>query len=289
MNRSTVYYKPIEVAQVDIILMNVIREIWSCIPQYGYRRITRELRAMGYKVNRKRVYRLMQIMGIQAIYPKPKTSMPNKEHDVYPYLLGDLCINRVNQVWCVDITYLKVGNGFMYLVALIDVYSRYIVGWELSNTLEADFCIEMLNCALKKAKPEIVNSDQGCQFTSDDWIKVLKANKIDISMDGKGRCLDNIYIERFWRSLKYEDFYLNDYQTVSELRSGIKSYIEFYNHRRWHQSLDYKTPSQVYFENGIPVDLWTSPSDQPEPFGTCGQTMDEMLISSLISTLSPTA
>ena len=186
-------------------------------------------------------------------------------------MLKDLEIKSANQVWQVDITYLKLGNGFMYLVALIDIHSRYIVGWELSNTLDANFCVEMLQHILRLIKPEIVNSDQGCQFTSEGWISTLKANGIKISMDGKGRCLDNIYIERFWRSFKYEDFYLNDYQSVKELRQGIKSYIEFYNHKRWHQSLDYKRPADVYFENW-PVDLWTSPSDQPEPFGTCGQT-----------------
>lgn len=277
VNRSTIYYQAVEkVDGHDIELMNEIREIWACIPFYGYRKITKELRAKGQKVNRKKVQRLMRLAGIQAIYPKPRTSIKNKGHVIYPYLLKDLEINRANQVWGVDITYLKLGNGFMYLVALIDIHSRYIVGWELSNTLDADFCVAMLKRTLLFIKPEIVNSDQGCQFTSEEWINTLKANGVTISMDGKGRCLDNIYIERFWRSFKYEDFKLNDYQSVLELKKGIKDYIEFYNNKRWHQALDYKIPAEVYFEN-LPVDLWTSPSGQPEPFGTCGQAMNNLM------------
>lgn len=230
--------------------MNEIRGIWLRIPFYGYRRITEELKHLGFLVNRKRVQRLMQDMGIQAVYPKPKLSIGNKQHKIYPYLLKDLKVNKANQVWSVDITYLKIGGGFMYLVALIDLRSRYIAGWELSNTLETDSCVEMLKRALQRSrfKPEIVNSDQGSQFTDAKWINVLTENGIKVSMDGKGRYLDNIYIERFWRSIKYEDFYLNDYQTVLELRAGIKKYIEFYNDRRWHQSLAYKTPASVYYE-----------------------------------------
>jgi putative transposase len=277
INRSTLYYHAVEKIDAnDVELMNEIREIWSCIPFYGYRRITKELRAKGHKINRKKVQRLMKLAGICAIYPKPRTSIKNKEHTTYPYLLKDLEINRVNQVWEVDITYLKLGNGFMYLVALIDVHSRYIVDWELSNTLDAEFCVAMLQRTLRFIKPEIINSDQGCQFTSEGWINMLKANGITISMDGKGRCLDNIYIERFWRSFKYEDFHLNDYQSVPELRKGVKTYMEFYNHRRWHQALDYKTPAEVYFES-LPVGLWTSPSDQPEPFGTCVQAANNLM------------
>lgn len=270
--------------------MNEIHEIWSHIPFYGYRRITRELKHLGYVVNRKRVQRLMQYMEIQAIYPKPRLSLGNKQHKIYPYLLRDLIISRANQVWGVDITYLKVNSGYMYLVTLIDWYSRYVIEWELSNTLETESCVEMLNRAISRFKPEIVNSDQGAQFTDEKWIKVLKDGGISISMDGKGRCLDNIRIERFWRSLKYEDFYLNDYQTVPELREGIRRYIDFYNNRRWHQALGYKTPAMVYGEKQ-PVDLCTSPSDQPGPCGTCGQAMDKILITSkaMLSTLLPTA
>lgn len=218
----------------------------------------------------------MQLGGIQAVHPGPNTSRRNKLHAVHPYLLRNMTICRANQAWMIDITYLRMPRGFMYLVALIDVYSRYVVGWSLSNTLETAFCIEALKSSLVTAKPEIINSDQGCQFTSDDWINFLRENCIKISMTGKGRCLDNIYIERFWRSFKREEFYLNEYCDVRELKKAISIYIEFYNHKRWHQSLDYKTPAQVYMAgNGEkPVDMWTSPSDQPAPFGTCGQVMD---------------
>jgi putative transposase len=172
--------------------------------------------------------------------------------------------------------YLRLEQGFVYLVALIDVYSRYVVGWQISNTLETQFCLEALKKGLMIAKVEIVNSDQGCQFTSDDWINFLRDQEIKISMTGKGRCSDNIYIERFWRSVKQEEFYLNDYANIKELKKAIKAYIKFYNHKRWHQSLDYNTPAHVYFgeKNKEFMDMWTSPSDQTAPFGTCGQVMD---------------
>jgi putative transposase len=249
VNRSTLYYKekPVEIDDID--LLNLIRDAWEQHPYYGYRRITKELRAyQGIKVNRKRVARLMAWGGIVAIHPGPNTSRRNKLHKVYPYLLRDLEITRPNQVWQVDITYLRMPDGFMYLVALIDVHSRYVVSRALSNTLDTVFCIEALKLALGNAQPEIINSDQGCQFTSDDWINYLGEWEIKISMTGKGRCSDNIYIERFWRSLKREEFYLNEYDSVKELRKAIGAYIEFYNHRRWHQSLGYKTPASVYFE-----------------------------------------
>jgi putative transposase len=243
------YYKekPVDIDDVD--LLNAIRDIWERYPFYGYRRITKELRAnAGLRVNRKRVQRLMIWGGIQAIYPGPNTSRRNKLHAVHPYLLRDISITRANQVWMVDITYLRMPNGFMYLVALIDVYSRYVVSWSLSNSLDTDFCIDALKAGLMDAEPEIINSDQGCQFTSDDWIDFLREWKIKISMTGKGRCLDNIYIERFWRSFKREEFYLNEYESVKELRNAIGAYIEFYNRKRWHQSLGYKTPAAVYFK-----------------------------------------
>lgn len=277
LNRSTLYYesKPLNID--DISLLNEIRDVWSRYPFYGYRRITKELRANEIMVNRKRVQRLMVEGGIQAIYPGPNTSRRNKLHAIHPYLLRNMAIVRANQVWMIDITYLRIDNGFMYLVALIDVFSRYVVAWSLSNTLETAFCVDALKAALHAAKPEIINSDQGCQFTSEQWINCLRENKIAISMTGKGRCLDNIYIERFWRSLKREEFYLNDYGNVKELKKAIQAYIEFYNQERWHQSLNYKTPAEVHFggvENGKPVVMWTSPSDQPAPFGTRGQAMD---------------
>lgn len=228
-------------------------------------------------MNRKRVQRLMQWGGIHAIYPGPNTSKRNKLHTVHPYLLRGLAITRSDHVWMVDITYLRMPNGFMYLVALIDVYSRYIVSWSLSNTLDTEFCIDALKLGLSRSIPEIINSDQGCQFTSSDWIDFLRENAIKISMTGKGRCLDNIYIERFWRSFKREEFYLNEYNDVKDLRSAINAYVKFYNQERWHQSLDYKRPAEVYFGGvrvGTPVDMWTIPSDQPAPSGTCGQAMD---------------
>ena len=261
----------------DVTVLNAIRDVWMRYPFYGYRRITQELKANGLKVNRKRVQRLMKLGGIQAIYPGPNTSKRAKQHAVHPYLLRDMKVERANQAWMVDITYLRMPKGFMYLVALIDVYSRYIVGWSLSNTLETSSCIEALKSGLQVAKPEIINSDQGCQFTSDEWVEYLLDEEIKISMTGKGRCLDNIYIERFWRSFKQEEFYLNEYQSVRRLKQAINSYVEFYNHQRWHQSLDYKTPAEVFFaaaEKEEPMDMCTNPSGQTTPFGTCGQGMD---------------
>ncbi len=259
INRSTLYYKKEEIDIDDATLLNEIRDIWLIRSFYGFRRITKELHAKGIIVNRKRVQRLMKTAGIQAIFAGPKTSIRNKMHEIYPYLLKKKVIDRVNQVWMVDITYLKMSSGFMYLVVLIDVYSRFVVGWSLSNTLDTFNCLTGLNEALQKGVPEIINSDQGCQFTSDDWISKLTEKGIKISMTGKGRCLDNIYIERFWRSFKQEEFYLNDYEDVASLKKAIQKYIEFYNNQRWHQSLGYKRPADIYFssETGLvtPVDL----------------------------------
>ncbi len=247
LNRSTLYYsaKPAKISDID--LLNLIRDIWERYPFFGYRRITKELNASALTVNRKRVKRLMNVGGIEAIYPGPNTSKRNKLHAVYPYLLRNLEIVRPNQVWMVDITYLRMPTGFMYLVAVIDIYSRYVVAWSLSNTLETAFCIEALKPVLASLRPEIINSDQGCQFTSADWVNYLSEHGIKISMTGVGRCLDNVYIERFWRSFKREEFYLNEYENIKELKKAIANYIQFYNNRRWHQSLNYKTPALVYF------------------------------------------
>ena len=269
VNRSTFYYKASAIDADDIDLLNEIREIWERYPFYGYRRITKELKFKGHTINRKRVQRLMQVGGIQAIYPGPNTSRRNKLHAVHPYLLRDLKIVRPNQAWMIDITYLRMRGGFMYLVALIDVYSRYIVSWSLSNTMETGICIDALKKGLAHAQPEIINSDQGSQFTSEDWVDYLDEWNIDISMTGKGRCLDNVYIERFWCSFKREKFYLNEYNTVKKLRSAIEEYVEFYNQRRWHQSLNYETPAEVYFEREREACGYVD-----APFGTCGQTMD---------------
>lgn len=250
INRSSLYYttqsRPID----EVMLMNLLRDAWLKRPFYGYRRITVTLQRQGVKVNRKRVQRLMQVMGIQALSQGVKTSKGNKKHKKHPYLLSNLQIKGCNHAWMVDITYLRLGKGFMYLTALIDVHSRYVVGWSLGNTLDTEVCLVALNHALKISPtlPEIINSDQGAQFTSEFWIKALLDKGIKVSMTGKGRCLDNIYIERFWKSLKYEEIYLNDYDTVTELEVAVKKYIEFYNDERPHQSLDYRIPSEVYFK-----------------------------------------
>jgi len=245
LNRSTLYYQA-KGSDEEVVLLNQIYDIWVSTPFYGYRRIWAELRHQGYEVNRKRVQRLMKVLNLQAIYPKPNVSQKRKEHKIYPYLLKGLTINRPNMVWCTDITYVRVGQGFVYLVALIDVYSRYIVSWRLSITLEACFCIEMLEEAFKKGVSDFMNTDQGSQFTSQEWINRVEAAGAKVSMDGQGRWADNIPVERFWRSVKYEDILLNSYETVEQVRQGIKRYIEFYNERRPHQSLGYARPGEVY-------------------------------------------
>jgi putative transposase len=226
--------------------MNSIHEIWLKQPSYGYRRLTKALQKQGYDINRKRVYRLMKLMDLQAIYCKPNLSISNPEHEVYPYLLKGLIIKRPDQVWCTDITYIKMPQGFVYLIAVIDVYSRYIVSWRLSTSLDTSFCLEMLCSAFCIGIPEILNTDQGCQFTSASWITLVKSAGTLVSMDGKGRWADNIPIERFWRTLKYESVFLNAYETVVEARDGIGCFIKLYNEERLHQSLDYETPGDVY-------------------------------------------
>ena len=246
VNRTTLYYRPVAELEVNVEIMNQIRDSWHTHPFYGYRRITEAMRRIGYPINRKRIKRLMDVMGLEAIYPKPKTSESDEKAEKYPYLLNRSAITAPNQAWCVDITYLKLCKGFMYLSALIDVHSRYVVGWCLSNTLDTEYCLGALEIGLEVAIPDMVNSDQGCQFTSHLWIKALKNRGIQVSMDGKGRCLDNIPIERFWRSFKYEEFYLNSYDSVRELRQAVATYIKFYNHERGHQSLGYQTPGEIY-------------------------------------------
>jgi putative transposase len=250
VNRSTVYYQSDKPDEDDIWLMNLIRDIWLQYPFYGYRKITRELRVVyNQLINHKRVLRLMNVMEIEALRPKPKTSIKMAGHVIYPYLLRNMEITRPNQVWMVDLTYIKFKSGFVYLIALIDVYSRYVVGWSLAETMHTEGCLAALKQALKIAKPEIINNDQGSQFTSETWILMLLNLAIKISMDGKGRCLDNVYIERFWRTIKYEAIHLNEYDCLKALYKGIKHYIHFYNNERYHQSLDYATPSSVYFSS----------------------------------------
>jgi putative transposase len=294
LNRSTLYYEAVPAKQDDVELMNVIRDIWEKRPFYGYRRITPSLLVMGYTVGYKRVKRLMKEAGIKAIYPGPNTSRRHHKAIVRPYLLKDWVPIAANGAWMVDITYLRLAQGFVYLVALIDVHSRYVVGWELSNTMSTTFCLEAFNMAKKLGTPVVVNTDQGSQFTSEAWLKSLTEKGILVSMTGKGRCLDNVYIERFWRSVKQEEFYLNEYTSVKALRQAIAQYIEFYNNERFHQSLEYQTPASVYFRNRgdkESVDIWTNPSGRSAPFGTCGQGMDSASATHTLPTfanLSPT-
>lgn len=247
LNRSSLYYESVGPDPEELDLMRRIDELHLKIPFFGSRRISQELRTKGLVVNRKRVQRLMRIMDLEAVAPKPNTSRPAPEHPVYPYLLRNLSVNRPNQVWATDITYIPLARGFAYLVAIMDWYSRRVLAWRLSNSLDTAFCIEALEDALARfGQPEIFNTDQGSQFTSEAFTQVLLARGIKISMDGKGRCLDNVFVERLWRSLKYEEVYLNDYDNLVDARAGIGRYFTFYNDRRPHQALGYQTPARFY-------------------------------------------
>jgi putative transposase len=248
VNRSTLYYVP-KPTPDEGVLLNLISDIWMKTPFYGYRRIWAELRHQGHEVNRKRVQRLMKEMNLQAIYPKKNLSKANLLDQKYPYLLRDLVINRPNMVWCTDITYIKMAQGFVYLVAIIDVYSRYIISWRLSTNMEQEFCLEMLEEALSKATPDYINTDQGSQFTGQKWIDLVEASGAKVSMDGKGRWADNIPIERFWKSVKYEGVLLYAYKTVPQARQSLEHYIRFYNEDRPHQSLGYARPADVYCQD----------------------------------------
>lgn len=227
--------------------MGLIDEEYTRHPFYGTRRMCAYLRNLGFKVNRKRLQTLYHTMGLEAVYPKPNVSRPSKAHKKYPYLLEGMEINSCDQVWSADITYIRLKQGFVYLMAVIDWYSRYVLDWQLSTTLEADFCQEVLFRALTKGQCKIFNTDQGAQFTSDGFVQLLLDKGIKISMDGRGRALDNIFVERLWRSVKYESVYLGQWETVAEARSGLREYFKFYNHERLHQSLNYKTPYSVYY------------------------------------------
>jgi putative transposase len=247
--RSTAYYQPQSISDEDLALMRQVDEIHLARPFYGSRRIAEERTERGQPVNRKRVQRLMRQMGLHALYPRQRASQPGKGHTIYPYLLRDLAIERPNQVWASDISYIPMAKGFMYLVAILDWHSRRVLAWRLSNTLETDFCLEALHEALGRfGKPEIFNTDQGVQFTSDAFTRVLKDHDIDISMDGKGRWVDNVFVERLWRSVKYEDIYLRAYETPRQLREGLTRYFDFYNTERRHSALDRRTPDAVYFD-----------------------------------------
>jgi putative transposase len=249
VSRSAVYRKPAEVSAEDLAIMALIDRQYLTRPYYGSRRMMAWLATQGHLVNRKRVRRLMRLLGLVAIYQRPNTSKPAAAHKLYPYLLGGLAIERVNQVWCSDVTYIPMAKGFLYLVVVMDWVSRAVLAWRLSNTLSAEFCVEALEEALARyGRPEIFNTDQGSQFTSDDFTGTLKRHGVTISMDGKGRCMDNVFVERLWRSLKYEEVYLNAYATVAEAKAGIGAWLSFYNQERQHQSLGYRTPRQIYQE-----------------------------------------
>lgn len=250
LNRTGLYYEPASASALTLGLMRVIDELFTGVPFFGSRRLTAGLKRAGYRVNRKRVRRLMALMGLEAIYPKRKTSATNSAHKKYAYLLSDFVVQRPNQVWATDITYIRMRTGYLYLVAIMDWYSRYVLSWRLSNTMEVSFCIEALESALGQGRPEIFNSDQGSQFTSDEFTRLLKGAEIRISMDGKGRAFDNIFVERLWRSVKYEEVYLKDYETVPDARDGLGQYFDFYNIERPHQALGYRTPAEVHFDRG---------------------------------------
>jgi len=246
ISRSGLYYQPKGIGEEDLTLMKLIDRQYLATPFYGTRKMAAWLKSQGQRVNRKRVRRLMRTMGLKAIYRRPRTSKPAPGHTIYPYLLGGMKITRPNQVWAADITYIPMARGFLYLVAIIDWYSRYVLSWRLSNTLDAGFCVEALEEALRKGRPEIFNTDQGSQFTSEEFTGLLEQHGVRISMDGKGSYNDNLFIERLWRSVKYEEVYLKAYQDGRDARIGLGNYFRFYNIERPHQALGYRTPAEVF-------------------------------------------
>ena len=247
VSRSGLYYEPVKESEENLKIMRVLDEQYLKTPFYGVERLLVLLVVMGYKINRKRLRRLIRLMGWQTLYPKPRTTYSDSSAYKYPYLLRNLSIERKNQVWAIDITYLPMKNGFMYLCAVIDLHTRYVVGWGVSNTMTADWCTEIVSEAIAThGKPEIMNSDQGSQFTSEVYIQLLNNNEIQISMDGKGRAIDNIFIERLWRTVKYEHIYLHVYEDGLTLYKGLQQYLSFYNDERRHQSLNNETPLTLY-------------------------------------------
>jgi putative transposase len=246
LNRSTYYLPPAVASQEDLRLMRLIDQQFLKTPFYGSRKLTAALQRSGETVNRKRVQRLMAAMGLEAIFPKPRTTIAAPGAKDYPYLLRDRKLTRIDEVWSSDITYVPMRHGFMYLTAVIDWYSRYVLSWRLSNTLEGGFCLEALDEALSRGRPEIFNTDLGSQFTSREYTSRLEEAGVEVSRDGRGRALDNVFVERLWRSVKYEDIYLKDYERVPELETGLTAYFPFYDEERLHQSLDYRTPGEVY-------------------------------------------
>lgn len=253
--RSSIYYKGSTTSTEDEELMKAIDRIHMKWPFYGSRRIRNTLNDEGLAVNRKRVQRLMRLMGICALYPKPKTTQPDSQHRVYPYRLRNVTVERPNQVWCADITYIPMAKGFVYLVAVMDWYSRKVLSWRVSNSMDTEFCVDALEEALSRYDtPEIFNTDQGSQFTSDVFTQVLLDAKVTISMDGKGRWMDNVFIERLWRSVKYEEVYLKEYVNPAEAKKSLKKYFEFYNQERRHQALEDCIPDDVYYlESKLPM------------------------------------
>jgi len=246
LSRSSLYYEPAAETAENLRLMRLIDQEYTAHPFLGSRRLTAWLIEQGEGVNRKRVQRLMRLMGLEAIYPKPKLSAAGRGHRIYPYLLRDVRIQRPDQVWSTDITYVPLAAGFMYLAAVIDWFSRYVLAWRLSNTLDGSFCLEMLEEALSRGRPEVFNTDQGVQFTAAAWTGRLESAGVAVSMDGRGRCLDNVFVERLWRTVKYEDIYLWRYEAVPQLQQGLGRYFPYYNEERLHQALDYRTPAAVY-------------------------------------------
>jgi putative transposase len=275
ISRSGLYYQPKGISEEDLALMKLIDRQYLTTPFYGARKIAAWLKSQGYLVNRKRVRRMMRLMGLKAIYRRPRMSKPAPGHRIYPYLLGGLKITRPNQVWAADITYIPMARGFLYLVAIIDWYSRYVLSWRLSNTLDAGFCVEALDEALGKGRPDIFNTDQGAQFTSEAFTGLLEKHGVRISMDGKGSYNDNLFIERLWRTVKYEEVYLKAYQDGRDARIGLGNYFRFYNTERPHQALGYRTPAEVF--TSTPVEATSRgmvESLTPEPLSIAGPTLN---------------
>jgi len=263
MARSSYYYRARAEGTQNILYMHRMDEIYTQYPFFGSRRMTQWLRREGHAVGRGRIQRLMRQMGLEAIYPRRNLSHRHRQDPIFPYLLRGLIVERPDQVWCSDITYLRLLGGFLFLSVVLDWFSRYVLSWQLSNTLESRFCVLALEEALKRTQPQIFNTDQGSQYTSSEFTSVLRQAGVRISMDGRGRYLDNIFVERFWRSLKYEDIYLREYSTPMEASEGIARYVDFYNNLRPHQALDYRTPAEAYGTGTKP----TSPAKPPP--GTC--------------------
>ena len=275
ISRSGLYYQPKGISEEDLELMNLIDRQYLVTPFYGARKIAAWLKSQGHTVNRKRVRRLMRLMGLKAIYRRPRTSKPAPGHKIYPYLLSGMKITRPNQVWAADITYIPMARGFLYLVAIIDWYSRYVLSWRLSNTMDAVFCVEALEEALRKGRPDIFNTDQGAQFTSETFTGLLEQHGVRISMDGKGSYNDNLFIERLWRTVKYEEVYLRAYQDARDARDNLGNYVRFYNNERPHQALGYKTPAEVFIS--APVEATNEGMVEsliPYPLGIAGPNLN---------------